>query len=83
MHRHLKLPAPGSSHSSAIERLTRAVAESGGALAWLDLVEREYSYLIAMARLRAEKIREQRIEQDNYGEALAALIDEEGSHGAA
>lgn len=55
--RSLQLGAPGSSLSSAIEALTIAVAEVGSS-AFLDLIEREHGYVIARARLAAEKRRQ-------------------------
>lgn len=52
--RSLKLPAPDSYLSASISTLTTTVDEVGDARAWLDLVEREYAHMMALARLRAE-----------------------------
>lgn len=54
MCRSLQLGAPRSSTCSAAAAVQRAAAEVGPA-AWLDLLEREHAYLLAQARLQAEK----------------------------
>lgn len=52
--RGLQLPAPSSSASQALRDLTAKVVELGCATAWLELIEREFGVLIAMARGCAE-----------------------------
>jgi hypothetical protein len=59
MCRSLQLGAPRSSTWSAASALHREVTECGPA-AWLDLVERECSYLMAKARLESETRKAQR-----------------------
>lgn len=54
MLRGLQLSAPSSSISSRAVELSDDVVAQGAKTAWLDLLEREHAYLIAMARLEAE-----------------------------
>lgn len=56
----LQLAAPSSSGSRALVDLAAAMAERGCAAEWLDLVEREYGFLMAMTRLCAEERAEER-----------------------
>lgn len=58
LYRGLQLPAPSSSGSRALVDLAAFVAEQRCAVAWLDLIEREHGYLMAMMRLCAEQRRE-------------------------
>lgn len=59
MCRALQLGAPLSSTCSAASALQRAVLADGGRAAeWLDLLEREHAFLIASARLEAERRKE-------------------------
>ena len=60
MCRSLRLPALHSSTCSALMDLVHVVTEKKCATEWLDLIEREYGYLLALARLASEKAREQR-----------------------
>ncbi len=61
MHRGLQLPAPRSSTSSALWALVNEVdIMQRGQAAWLDLVEREYAYLLSRCRLEAERRRDAR-----------------------
>lgn len=61
--RALQLSSPSSALSSEIETLTITVVEVG-APAWLDLLEREHGYIIARARLEAER-RKQIVEEND------------------
>jgi hypothetical protein len=71
--RSLQLGAPSRSLSSAIDALAVAVTEVGAA-AWLDLLEREHGYVMARARLEAERRREStRQVEDNIDAAVAAI----------
>jgi hypothetical protein len=56
--RDLQLSAPSKDLSSAVQSLTETVGAKAGA--WLDLLEREHGYVIARARLEAERRKEQR-----------------------
>lgn len=56
--RGLQLRAFGSSGSQALIDLVAVVAEQGCAAEWLDLVEREYGFLMALTRRCAEQRRE-------------------------
>jgi hypothetical protein len=58
--RKLQLPTLNSSGSSAIVDLVAFVAERQCAAQWLDLIEREHGYLMALTRLAADKKREER-----------------------
>lgn len=55
MRRDLGLGAPTSKGSQVSIDLVHAVTELGARREWLDLVEREHGYLIALSRLVAEK----------------------------
>lgn len=59
--RDLRIEAPSRDSSSAMEELRRVVAENGGAVAWLDFVEREAAFLIARARNLADERRDLRL----------------------
>lgn len=59
----------------ATESLTVAVTEVGPS-AWLDLLEREHGYVIARARLEAERRRE--VVNENDIDAAVAAIKGEG-----
>src|SRR3970282_444177 len=56
--RDLQLSAPSKELSSAIEALATTVGKQAGA--WLDLLDREYGYVVARARLEAERRKEAR-----------------------
>jgi len=58
--RSLGLGAPDSNRSSATSRLARVVEEDATSDRWLDLVEEEHAYLMALARLEAERRQEER-----------------------
>ena len=58
LYRGLQLPAPSSSGSRALVDLAAYVAEQSCAAWWLDLIDREIGYLMAMTRLCAEQRRE-------------------------
>lgn len=57
--RDLQIPALNNSASRVLTELVHAVTETGARLEWLDLIEREHGYLVAMARLCAEKRKEE------------------------
>ena len=64
MHRGLQLPAPRNSTCLALSKLVGAVAEiPRGQSAWLDMVEREYAYLLSRCRLESERRKEQKAQQ--------------------
>lgn len=56
--RSLQLAAPVSSACSTLDLLVRGVGDRRSD--WLDLVEREHGYLLAAARLEAERRRDAR-----------------------
>lgn len=56
--RSLGLGAPSRDRCSAIDALHKLLMEQREENEWLALVESEYGYLLAMARLRAEQRRE-------------------------
>ncbi|MGE0493310.1 MAG: hypothetical protein AB7S38_29145 [Vulcanimicrobiota bacterium] len=56
--RSLGLAAPSNSRSLAISKLAETVGHVCTPDEWLDLVEREHSYLIAMGRLRVQEAKE-------------------------
>ena len=62
MKRGLQIGTTSSSLSSATVRLADEVATLGprGASRWLDMIERELGYIVAMARLEAEDRAEKR-----------------------
>lgn len=53
--RSLRLSASGSSLSSATVDLAAYVHERGCAVEWLDLLDREWGYVISLTRLAAEQ----------------------------
>lgn len=55
MARDLQLAAPNLSSSRSLLALVHEVTERRCARPWLDLIEREHGYLLAMARLSAEQ----------------------------
>lgn len=55
--RSLKLPAPSSYLSSALDELAAMVRENGGDAVWLEMVEREHAYVMARLRLWTEQRR--------------------------
>ena len=57
--RSLRLDAPSSRYSSALLELTHAVREMACESEWLDLVEREYQFLMVMTRRCAEQRKEE------------------------
>lgn len=77
MCRSLQLGAPRSSTCSAASALQREVVDCGGASLWLDLVEREYSYLLAKTRLESET---RRAAKDGLVERIAVMTTEEVEH---
>ena len=58
--RDLRIPSPGKDLSSGISAVTSWVRTHHAEAAWLGLIEREYGYLIACARLESERRREAR-----------------------
>lgn len=58
MQRGLQLPAASSSLSSAAVALAKSVGTD--AAAWLDMVESEHGYIIALARLESEERKKRR-----------------------
>jgi hypothetical protein len=58
--RSLKLPAPDNYLSRSTQALVSLVTGLSADREWLDLVEREYAYMMALARLRAENRAEAR-----------------------
>jgi hypothetical protein len=60
MARSLRLPAPSARYSESLLALTHEVHERRCALAWLDLLEAEYGYVMAAARALAERRKEAR-----------------------
>lgn len=55
MSRSLRLDAPSSRYSEAVLALTHDVHEAACASEWLDLIDREYAFLVVMARSCADK----------------------------
>ncbi|HEU5276813.1 MAG TPA: hypothetical protein VFU97_24365 [Xanthobacteraceae bacterium] len=60
MARMLQLPAPSSRYSAALLALTHLAHENKCASEWLDLIEREYSFLLVLMRKIVEERREAR-----------------------
>jgi hypothetical protein len=60
LQRDLQIPSLSSLASSVLVELVHVVTELGARSEWLDLIEREHGYLIALARLTAEKRKEER-----------------------
>ena len=56
--RRWQLGSPNSDCSAALRSLADEVRERGASREWLDLVEAEYGYLMAMARSIAEQRKE-------------------------
>jgi len=56
--RAMRVAAPTTTHASAVRALADAVRDRGAARQWLDLVEEEYGYLMAVARSAAETRKE-------------------------
>ena len=56
----LQLPTPGSSLSSEVAKLAHEVECLERPAAWLDLIECEHSYIMALARGEAEDRKAQR-----------------------
>lgn len=67
--RSLQIGSPNKETSSAIRELASLAREQKCPREWLDLIEREHGYLIASARLEAEKRKAAR-------EQMANEIDE-------
>ena len=67
----LRIPSPSNWTSVSIDALARAVQEVGDVPAWLDLVESESGYLVAVVRLAAEERREAREEAKAAGDGPA------------
>ena len=55
MARTLRLDAPSSRYSEVLLALTSDVRERGCESDWLDLVEREYAYLMVLARAISDR----------------------------
>lgn len=60
LRRGLQLGAGNSSSSKALVELADEVQALGAEHAWLDMLEREHAFLIALARLEAEDRKERR-----------------------
>jgi hypothetical protein len=58
LQRDLQIASLSSSASSVVVELVHEVTERNARGEWLDLIEREHGYLIALARLTAEKRKE-------------------------
>lgn len=70
--RSLGLGAPTRARSGSTLALQEAVTEAARPSRWLDLVEEEHAYLIALARLRAEQRKEQRGDEEPGAGGTAA-----------
>lgn len=57
LRRDLQLGPPDPASSRSCELLVQAVGGPRETREWLDLVEREHGYLMALARLRAEEMK--------------------------
>lgn len=60
MRRDLNLSGPNSSGSQALVDLVHEVTERGARREWLDLLEKEAGYIMALTKLSAEKRKEAR-----------------------
>jgi len=60
MARRLGIVSPSKRLSRALSDLADYVREGASARQWLELLEREHGYVIALTRLAAEKAREER-----------------------
>lgn len=81
LHKGLQLPAPRNSTSSVLWQLVEMVERTQrGQVAWLDLVEREYAYLLSRCRLEAERRKEAR-EGGLGGVPLSEAPDDEAGTG--
>lgn len=60
MRRDLNLSGPNSSGSQALIDLVHEVTERNARREWLDLIERESGYIMALTKLSAEKRKEAR-----------------------
>ena len=60
MRRDLNLSGPNSSGSKALVELVHEVTERNARREWLDLVEKEAGYIMALTKLSAEKRKEAR-----------------------
>ena len=58
LQRDLQIPSLGKNASQALTDLVHEVTELGCRTDWLDLVEKEIGYLMAMARLTSEQRKE-------------------------
>lgn len=58
--RELNLSAPNSSASSSLVDLVHEVTEKNARREWLDMIEKEHGYIIALTRLSAEKRKAER-----------------------
>lgn len=56
----LRLPAPGSSLSVSLSALEDAVRAAGGDAPWLEMLDREYAYVLAELRLWCDQKRDAR-----------------------
>lgn len=70
--RSLQVGAPDSSTSSATCELVNLLNEAGATRGWLDLIESEHGYLIAMARLESERRRADRAAEQHRKQEAAA-----------
>lgn len=62
--RSLRLVAQGPLGCAAVVDLVAAVRERSCATAWLDLIDREWGYIMALTRLSAEKRKADRAEKN-------------------
>lgn len=69
--KNLRLPAPSSLASSAVFELAAYVREHAGAGAWLDLIDREWGYIMAVSRETSEKRKAARLEKAPPSEGTA------------
>lgn len=73
--RDLQLPALGSTHSSILKELVDCVTENSCRNEWLDLLEQESGYLMALARLVAEQRKEEREAKEQKPKRSGKKVD--------
>lgn len=76
--RDLQIDSPSVRLSETIEYLV-VLVERAGASAWLDLLDREHGYVIALARLEADRRREERDALNAEQAAILAENDQEST----
>lgn len=73
MTRSLQIGVPSSSLSSAVDALCHEV-ECIPQPAWLDLIEREHAYVMALTRLEAEDRKAQRVKTVKFDQETGEVI---------